>query len=222
MTELVVEAEGLGKHFGETEVLRDVGFFVARGERLCVWGPSGAGKSTLLHLVGLLTEPTVGRLRLFGKETSTMSEPERCALRNERIGFLFQFHHLLPDFTLLENVMIPLLIRRRPKAEAEEKSRGLLRRLGLASREGHRPSETSGGEQQRAALARALIGEPDVILADEPTGNLDRGIGREVEALLKEEVSARGAALVLVTHDDHLAAQMDRRLVLVDGRLEKT
>ena len=150
---------------------------------------------------------------------STLDDDARARLRNERIGFLFQFHHLLPDLSLLENVMMPLLIRRRSRPEAEARARALLVRLGLSARAHHRPAEASGGEQQRAALARALAGEPGLVLADEPTGNLDRGVGREVEAMLREEVKARGAALVVVTHDEGLAAQADRRLVLVDGLL---
>jgi len=216
----VVRAESLGKSFGPVSVLREVSFTVEPGERVGIVGPSGAGKSTLLHLLGLMTAPTTGTLDLFGRSTQTLSESHRSQFRNERVGFLFQFHHLLPDFTLLENVMIPLLIRRRPRQEAETRARDLLTRLGLESRLSHRPSETSGGEQQRVALARALAGEPSLLLADEPTGNLDRGIGREVESLILDEVRRRGTTLVLVTHDETLAAQMDRRLILLDGRLK--
>lgn len=216
---VVLKAEGLAKRFGALEALRGVSFEIRAGESVCVWGPSGAGKSTLLHLAGLMAAPTAGTLTLFGRAVSTLDDDARARLRNERIGFLFQFHHLLPDLSLLENVMIPLLIRRRSRPEAAARASALLERLGLAARVDHRPAEASGGEQQRAALARALAGEPGLVLADEPTGNLDRGVGREVEALLREEVKARGAALVVVTHDEGLAAQADRRLVLVDGRL---
>lgn len=217
--EPVLRADRLVKQFGSLPVLREVSFEVHPGESVCVWGPSGAGKSTLLHLAGLMTPPTAGDLFLFGQAVRTLSDASQARLRNERLGFLFQFHHLLPDLSLLENVMMPLLIRRRERSEAETRARGLLERLGLGSRLDHRPGEASGGEQQRAALARALVGEPGLVLADEPTGNLDRGVGRDVEALLREEVKARGAALVLVTHDEHLAAQADRRLELLDGRL---
>lgn len=216
---VVLKAEGLVKRFGPLEALRGVSFEIRAGESVCVWGPSGAGKSTLLHLAGLMAAPTAGALTLFGDAVSTLDDDARARLRNERIGFLFQFHHLLPDLSLLENVMMPLLIRRRSRPDAEARARALLERLGLAARAHHRPAEASGGEQQRAALARALAGEPGLVLADEPTGNLDRAVGREVEAMLREEVKARGAALVVVTHDEGLAAQADRRLVLVDGRL---
>ncbi|HMU75380.1 MAG TPA: ABC transporter ATP-binding protein [Elusimicrobiota bacterium] len=214
-----VSVRGLGKRFGTVDVLTDLSFDVQPGERVCVWGPSGAGKSTLLHVLGLMTPPSTGALTLFGRDAAGLSMAERARWRNEKIGFLFQFHHLLPDLSLLENVMIPLLIRRRSPDEAAARSRDLLVRLGLGHRLEHRPADASGGERQRAALARALVGEPALLLADEPTGNLDRGIGREVEALMNDEARARGATLILVTHDETLAAHMDRRLGLVDGRL---
>lgn len=216
--EVIVKAEALSKTFGPLEVLKDITFEIRAGEHVCVWGPSGAGKSTLLHVVGLMAKPSAGKLTLFGRDAAALSDRAQAAVRNEKIGFLFQFHHLLPDLTLLENVMIPLLLRRKPGPEAREKAAALLTRLGLGQRLDHRPSETSGGEQQRAALARALSGGPSLLLADEPTGNLDRGIGREVEALLQEETRTRGTALVIVTHDEKLAAQADRRLVLMDGK----
>ena len=214
-----VSVRGLGKRFGTVDVLTDLSFDVQPGERVCVWGPSGAGKSTLLHVLGLMTPPSTGALTLFGRDAAGLSMAERARWRNEKIGFLFQFHHLLPDLSLLENVMIPLLIRRRSPDEAAARSRDLLVRLGLGHRLEHRPADASGGERQRAALARALVGEPALLLADDPTGNLDRGIGREVEALMNDEARARGATLILVTHDETLAAHMDRRLGLVDGRL---
>ncbi len=220
MSAKALRALDLRKSFGPLEVLKGVGLEVSEGEMLCVCGPSGAGKSTLLHVLGLMTPPTSGRLELFGRTVEAGSDPERTRLRREAIGFLFQFHHLLPDLSLLENVMIPLLIRRRPRDEARDKARAVLARLGLEARLRHRPAETSGGEQQRAALARALVGEPRLILADEPTGNLDRARGEEVEGLLKAEAKARGAALILVTHNETLAAQADRRLLMVDGVLQ--
>jgi lipoprotein-releasing system ATP-binding protein len=218
---VVVRAKNLRKDFGPVRVLKDVNFDIGAGEMVCVWGPSGAGKSTLLHVAGLMTPPSGGELELFGRNVSMMTDQERTQFRSERIGFLFQFHHLLPDFSLLENVMMPLLIRRWSRAAAEQKARPLLERLGLGARLQHRPSEASGGEQQRAALARALAGEPGLLMADEPTGNLDRAIGGEVERLLKEETKARRTALILVTHNESLAAQADRRLVLVDGVLQE-
>jgi lipoprotein-releasing system ATP-binding protein len=167
-----------------------------------------------------MTPPSAGTLELFGQDVSQGTDDQRSQWRNERIGFLFQFHYLLPDLSLLENVMMPLLLRRLPAAKAEERAKPLLERLGLRDRLHHRPAESSGGEQQRAALARALVGEPDLVLADEPTGNLDRVAGQEVEKLLKEEVKSRGATLMLVTHNETLAAQADRRLVMIDGILQ--
>ncbi len=215
----LIEWRDLKKSFGETTVLRGVNFDVAAGEFVCVWGPSGAGKSTLLHLLGLMTPATGGSLRLFGEEVSSLTPQKAAFLRNNRIGFLFQFHHLLPDFSVMENVMIPLLIRGESSGVAREKALPLLERLGLSHRLSHRPSETSGGEQQRTALARALVTGPALVLADEPTGNLDRENGEAVEKLLQEEVKARGASLVLVTHNESLARRADRRLTLVDGAL---
>jgi lipoprotein-releasing system ATP-binding protein len=215
-----VRVTGLHKTFGELPVLRDVTFDVAPGEMVCIWGPSGAGKSTLLHVIGLMTPPTAGRVEIFGQDPSGREDDARAKLRNQTIGFLFQFHHLLPDLSLLENVMMPLRIRGLGSQTAEAKARPLLERLGLGGRLHHRPSESSGGEQQRAALARALAGEPGILLADEPTGNLDRHTGAEVEKLFREETKARGAAVVLVTHNEALAAQADRRLVLMDGVLK--
>jgi lipoprotein-releasing system ATP-binding protein len=215
----LVEAKGLRKSFGATPVLKDVSFEVKAGEFVCIWGPSGAGKSTLLHLLGLMTPPSGGNLTLFGEDAGALNAKKAADLRNNKIGFLFQFHHLLPDFSVLENVMIPLLIRGESADGARRKALPLLERLGLAHRLSHRPSETSGGEQQRTALARALVTGPSLVLADEPTGNLDRESGAAVEKLLQEEVKSRGAALVLVTHNESLAGKADRRLTLVDGAL---
>lgn len=215
----MIRAEGLKKSFGATSVLQDVSLEVKKGEFVCIWGPSGAGKSTLLHILGLMTPPDGGVLRLFNEDVSAPAPRRAAELRNKKIGFLFQFHHLLPDFSVLENVMIPLLLRGESRAVALAAARPILERLGLGHRLTHRPAETSGGEQQRTALARALVTGPDLVLADEPTGNLDRENGEKVERLLEEEVRARGAALVLVTHNEALARRADRRLVLVDGRL---
>lgn len=221
MNPLLVCAEDLQKSFGTVEVLRGISFEIRAGEQVGIVGPSGAGKSTLLHLLGLLTPPSGGLLALGGRDVGALSDREATRLRSESIGFLFQSHHLLPDLSLLENVMIPLLIRRASTEEALSQARDLLTRLGLGHRFHHRPGETSGGEQQRTALARALVAKPSLLLADEPTGNLDRGIGREVEAAIREATQAHGTTLVLVTHDESLASHMDRRLLLVDGRLER-
>jgi ABC-type lipoprotein export system ATPase subunit len=218
---VLVRATDLKKSFGPVEVLRGVTFEIRAGEQVGVVGPSGAGKSTLLHLLGLLTLPSGGCLELGGRNVGSLNDSEATHLRSATIGFLFQSHHLLPDLSLLENVMIPLLIRRLPTEECLSRARDLLTRLGLGHRLAHRPGETSGGEQQRAALARAMVTAPALLLADEPTGNLDRGIGRDVEATIRETTQAHGTTLVLVTHDEHLASHMDRRLLVVDGRLER-
>jgi len=216
-----VEVKNLEKRFGALRVLDGVTFDVRPGETVCVWGPSGAGKSTLLHIVGLMTPSTGGDLVLFGQNSAALSDAQKAKFRNEKLGFLFQFHHLLPDLSLLENVMMPLLIRGAEAAPAREKAQRLLNQLGLGARLDHRPSQASGGEQQRAALARALIGEPGLLLADEPTGNLDRANGREVEKIFQEEAKARGAAVILVTHNESLAAQADRVLTLEDGKIKE-
>jgi lipoprotein-releasing system ATP-binding protein len=221
MNNILIRAEDVQKAFGSVDVLRGISFEIRAGEQVGIVGPSGAGKSTLLHLLGLLTPPTAGRLALGGRDVGSLNDTEATRLRSAAIGFLFQSHHLLPDLSLLENVMIPLFIRRLPTEEAFLRARDLLTRLGLGHRLHHRPGETSGGEQQRTALARALVTQPSLLLADEPTGNLDRGIGRDVEAMIREVTHAHGTTLVLVTHDEHLASHMDRRLLMVDGRLEK-
>lgn len=221
MDPMLVRAQDLQKSFGSVDVLRGISFEIRAGEQIGIVGPSGAGKSTLLHLLGLLTPPSGGRLELGGRDVGSLKDAEATSLRSATIGFLFQSHHLLPDLSLLENVMIPLFIQRLPTEEALPRARDLLTRLGLGHRLHHRPGETSGGEQQRAALARALVNGPALLLADEPTGNLDRGIGREVEATIREVTQAHGTTLILVTHDEHLASHMHRRLLLVDGRLEK-
>lgn len=221
MENTLIRAEDVQKSFGPVEVLRGISFEIRAGEQVGIVGPSGAGKSTLLHLLGLLTPPSGGRLSLGGREVGGLSDREATRLRSESIGFLFQSHHLLPDLSLLENVMIPLYIRRLSTEAARSRARDVLTRLGLGHRLHHRPGETSGGEQQRTALARALVAAPSLLLADEPTGNLDRGIGREVESTIREVTHAHGTTLVLVTHDEHLAGHMDRRLLLVDGRLER-
>jgi lipoprotein-releasing system ATP-binding protein len=200
-------------------VLRGLSLEVRRGEMVAVVGESGAGKSTLLHLLGGLDRPDSGSIEFAGRDMAALSPIERALLRNRDVGYVFQFHHLLPEFTAEENVMLPCLIRRESKAAALAKARDLLRELGLVQRLEHRPGELSGGEQQRVALARALVGGPSVLLADEPTGNLDFTTSETVFALIQETASRRGAATVLVTHSERLAQRCHRVCVLEEGVL---
>jgi lipoprotein-releasing system ATP-binding protein len=220
----LVQAEGLGKTYvdgpTEVQVLRGLDLLIAPGESVAIMGESGVGKSTLLHLLGLLDAPTSGRLVFEGTDVLKLSEAEQAALRNRAVGFVFQFHHLLPDFTALENVMLPALIGREPVRAARERAEALLERVGLADRRAHRPGEMSGGEQQRVAVARAVMRRPRLLLADEPTGSLDPATGERVQALMLELNAEAGSALVVATHNARLAATMGRTLRLVDGRLE--
>lgn len=201
------------------EVLSGVDLDVAPAERLAIIGTSGSGKTTLLQIMGGLDEPTSGEVVVGGMSIAHTSEIEKSALRNQYIGFVYQFHHLLPEFTAQENVAMPLLIRRRGKEEAMAEAAELLRRVGLGERLGHKPGELSGGERQRAAVARALITKPALVLADEPTGNLDAGNGAHVLGLMLELNRELETSLVIVTHDHSIANQMDRVLVLEDGKL---
>jgi len=210
----------------DIEVLHGARLELAREERLCLMGSSGAGKSTFLHVLGLLEPPTEGEVLVHGKSAWKLPVPERAALRNRHIGFVFQAYHLLPDLTALENVTLPVRIagsygtvafdRRRHTQEAAE----MLDSFGLGSRLSHRPNQLSGGERQRVAIARALILQPEIIIADEPTGNLDTGTGERVLELLLEQQRERGASLLLVTHDVRIAAHCDRTLVMQDGQIE--
>lgn len=201
------------------EVLSGVDLNVAPAERLAIIGTSGSGKTTLLQIMGGLDEPTSGEVIVGGKPIAHTSEIEKSDLRNQYIGFVYQFHHLLPEFTAQENVAMPLLIRRLGKEEAMASAAELLGRVGLAERLGHKPGELSGGERQRAAVARALITRPALVLADEPTGNLDAGNGAHVLGLMLELNQELETSLVIVTHDHSIANQMDRVVVLEDGKL---
>ncbi len=206
-------------HKTRVEVLRGVWLHVAAGEMVAIVGPSGAGKSTLLHLLGGLDRPTRGTIRFQGRDIFQLGDEQLADFRNARIGFVFQFHHLLPEFSALENTMMPALIQRRSPQEAYQAARQLLVNVGLGDRLHHRPGELSGGEQQRVAVARALINRPDVVIADEPTGNLDRATGQAIQKLLRRLNEERGQTFVIATHDREFAAQMDRAISLVDGKV---
>ena len=222
MSEPIV-AQDVTKSFardGErVEVLKGVSLAVAAGELVSIVGPSGVGKSTLLHLLGGLERPTGGKISYGETNLAELTDPALARFRNRHVGFVFQFHHLLPEFSAVENVMLPLLIRRATQAAARERAAALLGRVGLSGRLRHRPGELSGGEQQRVAIARALVGEPAVLLADEPTGNLDSKTGEEVFELLRELNQETRLTCILITHNEELARRTDRVLRMLDGRM---
>jgi lipoprotein-releasing system ATP-binding protein len=223
MNDILLSLQGVEKSFrkdgASISILKGVSLDVKQGEFITIMGPSGAGKSTLLHIAGSLDEPTGGTVYYRGKDISHFSEQEQSRFRNEHVGFVFQFYHLLQDFNVLENIMMPLWIKPMAPADAQVTAAEFAAIMGLSERADHKPGELSGGEQQRVAIARALINRPELILADEPTGNLDRKTGKEVLSYILSIHKTLGAAMILVTHDPEVGSAGDRRLTMIDGEL---
>jgi len=218
----LIQVQQLFKSFGngakKVEVLRGIDLTFSQGERAAIVGASGVGKTTLLHILGTIDRPTAGKVLHGGRDIFTLNEKDLALFRNREIGFVFQFHHLLPEFNALENTMMPCLIQSISRKEAALRAEAILTLVGLKERLSHKPGELSGGEQQRVAVARALVLEPKVLLADEPTGNLDTKTGESVFALLQELNRIKGVTLIIVTHNPNLAAQMPRQILLTDGK----
>lgn len=217
----MIEIKNLTKSFGNLQVLKGVDLEIKKGEIISIVGPSGAGKTTLLQLIGTLDKPTSGVIRFNGEDVGSMNDSRLATFRNKHIGFVFQFHQLLPEFTALENIIIPALIAGRNRKEAEAEAMELLCLMGLEARAGHKPSEMSGGENQRVAVARALINHPDVILADEPSGSLDSHNKEELHRLFFELRDKFGQTFIIVTHDETLASYTDRTIKMIDGVIEE-
>ena len=213
----MIRVTDIHKSFGTLEVLKGVSLDVAQGEVVSIVGASGAGKTTLLQIIGTLSRPDGGRVGIDGRDVSALGDRALSQFRNERIGFVFQFHHLLAEFTAFENVCIPGLIGRRPRADVERRASELLDMMGLAARRDHKPGQLSGGEQQRVAIARALVNSPAVLLADEPSGNLDSHNRDEIHRLFFDLRERLGQTVVIVTHDENLAAMADRKITMSDG-----
>ncbi|MBM6781156.1 ABC transporter ATP-binding protein [Bacteroides mediterraneensis] len=216
----MIQLEGITKSFGTLQVLKGIDLEIAKGEVVSIVGPSGAGKTTLLQIMGTLDKPDSGRIVLNGTEVNRLKEKELSAFRNREIGFVFQFHQLLPEFTAVENVMMPALIQGQPMGTARKEALDILAFLGLSERASHKPAELSGGEKQRVAVARALINHPSVILADEPSGSLDTQNKGELHQLFFDLRDKLGQTFVIVTHDDELAAQTDRTIHMIDGKIK--
>lgn len=223
MSDSILQSKKLHKSYNDgaskVEVLKGIDLHIAKGDSVAIIGPSGSGKSTLLHLLGGLDKPTSGSVRINDMEWQKLSEKQRCRLRNKKLGFVYQFHHLLPEFTALENVAMPLLISGMAVKQAEQQASDMLEHVGLKPRKEHKPAQLSGGERQRVAIARALVHQPHCVLADEPTGNLDQVTATKVFDLMLNLNKEMKTALIIVTHDQEIAKRMDRVLVLHEGRL---